>query len=46
MIGKVIGHIKENSGNKYLDFDSSDGKKEVFKKYTNFGMGFKTKLRS
>ena len=34
MIGKVIGHIKENSGNKYLDFDSSDGNKEVFKKYT------------
>ena len=32
MIGKVIGHIKEISGNKCLDFDSSDENKEVFKK--------------
>ena len=24
MIGEVIGHIKENNGNKYLVFDSFD----------------------
>ena len=33
MIGKVIGHIEENNGNKYLIFDSSDENKEVLKKY-------------
>ena len=33
MIGKVIGHIEETNGNKYLIFDSSDENKEVLKKY-------------
>ena len=32
MIGKVEGHIEENSGNKYLVFDSTDENKEVLKK--------------
>ena len=39
IIGKVDGHIKENNGNKYLVFDSTelhstDENKEVLKKYT------------
>ena len=33
MIGKVIGHIEENNGNKYSVFDSSDENQEVLKKY-------------
>ena len=38
MIGKVIGHIKEENGSKYLVFDSmelhsTNEKKEIFKKY-------------
>ena len=28
MIGKVIGHIEENNGNRCLVFDSSDENKE------------------
>ena len=32
MIGKVIGHIEENDGNKYLIFDSIDENKELLKK--------------
>ena len=31
--GKVIEHIEEKNGNKYLIFDSSDEFKEVLKKY-------------
>ena len=46
MIGKVIGHIEENNGNKYLIFDSSDENKEVFKNTKNFGMRLKIKLRT
>ena len=30
MIGEIIGHIKENNGNKCLVFDSSDENKEIF----------------
>ena len=32
IIDKVIGYIEENNGNKYLVFDSTGEKKEVFKK--------------
>ena len=32
IIGKAIGHIEENNGNKYLIFDSEDEDKEVLKK--------------
>ena len=46
MIGKVIGHIEENNGNKYLIFDSSDENKEVLKNTKNFGMRLKIKLRT
>ena len=31
--GKVIEHVEEKNGNKYLIFDSSDEFKEVLKKY-------------
>ena len=46
MICEVCGHIKENNGNKYLVFDSSDENKEVLKNTQNSGMGLKTKLKS
>ena len=32
IIGKAIGQIEENNGNKYLIFDSEDEDKEVLKK--------------
>ena len=32
IIGKAIGPIEENNGNKYLVFDSEDEDKEVLKK--------------
>ena len=32
IIGKAIGHIEENNGNKYLIFDSEDEDKEVLKR--------------
>ena len=32
IIDKLIGYIEENNGDKYLVFDSTDEKKEVFKK--------------
>ena len=33
LVDKVIGHIEEKSGNKYLVFDFTDKNKEVLKKY-------------
>ena len=36
IIGKVDGCIEERNGSKYLVFDSTDEKKEVLKKYTEF----------
>ena len=44
MIGKVIGHIEENNGNKYLIFDSSDENKEVLKKHTELWNGIESKI--
>ena len=32
MIGKVIGHIEENNGNKYLIFDFPDKNKKLLRK--------------
>ena len=32
MIGKVLGNIEENNGNKYAIFDSVDGNKKVLNK--------------
>ena len=46
MIGEVIEHIKENNGNKYLVFDSSDQNKEVLKNTNKFGMILKITLRT
>ena len=46
IIGKAVGHNKENNGNKYLVFDSADENKEVLKNIKNSGMGLKLKLRS
>ena len=46
MFGKVIGHIEESNGKKYLIFYSSDENKEVLKNTKNFGMGLKTKMRT
>ena len=46
MIGEVIGHIKENNGNKYLVFDSIVENKEVLKKYTELSDGIKNKIKT
>ena len=46
MIGKVIGHIEENDGNKYLIFDSIDENKELLKKYKELWDGIKNKVES
>ena len=51
IIGKVDGHIKENSGSKYLVFystelHSTDEKQRIIKKSKqNFRMGLKMKLK-
>ena len=34
IIGKTDGCIEEKTGNKYLNFSSTDKNKEVLKKYT------------
>ena len=44
IIGKVIGHIEENNGNKYLIFDFSEENKEVLKKYKELCDGIKNKI--
>ena len=50
IIGKVEGHIKENNGNKYFVFDSTElhstneNQKVFKKKKKSFGMGLKMKL--
>ena len=44
IIGKVIGHIEENNGNKYLTFDFSDENKEVLKKYKDLWDEIKNKI--
>ena len=44
MIGKVIGHIKENNKNKYLVFNSTYENKEIFKKYGELWDGIKNKI--
>ena len=46
IIGKAIGHIEENIGNKYLVFDSTDENKEVLKKYTEVWDGIKNKIKA
>ena len=46
MIGKVIGHIKENNENKYLIFYFSDENKEVLKKYKVPWDGIKNRIES
>ena len=51
MTGKVLGHIEENNGNKYLVFDSTqlhstDGNKEVLKKYTELWDGIKNEIKT
>ena len=45
MIGKVIEHIKENNGNKYLVFGSADGNKKVLKKFIELWDGIKNKIQ-
>ena len=46
IIGKAIGHIEENNGNKYLVFDSTDQNKEVLKKHTELSNGIKNKIET
>ena len=51
IIGKVDGHIKENNGNKYLVFDSTelhstDENKEVLKKNKEPWDGIKNEIET
>ena len=46
MTGKVIGHIEEKNGNKYLVFDSTDENKEVLKKSAEPWDGIKNKIET
>ena len=51
IIGKVDGHIKENNGNKYLVFDSTelhsaDENKKVLKKYAELWHGIKNEIKT
>ena len=45
MISKVIGHIEENNGNKYLIFDSIDENKELLQKYKDIWNRIKNKFQ-
>ena len=46
IIGKAIGHIEENNGNKYLVFDSTDENKEVLKKHTELWDEIKNEIET
>ena len=46
IISKEDGHIKENNGNKYLVFDSTDENKEVLKKHSDVWDGIKNKIKA
>ena len=46
IIGKAIGHINENNGNKYLVFDSADENREVLKKYKELWDGIENKIEN
>ena len=46
MIREVCGQIKENNGNKYLVFDSSDENEEVLKKQKELCNGIKNKIEN
>ena len=44
--GNVDRQPKENNGNKYLVFDSTDENKEVLKKFTKLWNGIKNKIET
>ena len=46
IIGQLDGYIKENNGNKYLVFDSTDENKEVLKNYTELWDGIKNETET
>ena len=46
IIGKVVGHIDEKNGGKYLVFDSTDENKEVLKKYRELWNGIKNEIET
>ena len=46
MIGKVIGHIEEKNGRKYLVFDLAGKNKEIFKKFSELWDGIKNKIET
>ena len=45
LVNHASGYIEEQSRNKYLVFDSTDGNKEVLKSTQNFGMRSKMNLK-
>ena len=46
MVGKIIGHVEEENGNKYLVFDFTDKNKEVLKKYAELWDGIKNEIET
>ena len=44
IFGKVHKFVEEKNGSKSLVFDSTDERKEVFKKKQNFEMGLEMRL--
>ena len=46
IIGKVAGHIEENSGIKNLVFDTTDESKEVLKKYKEIWYGVENEIET
>ena len=45
-LGEVDQHIEERNGSKYLIFDSTDGNKEIFKKYIEVWDGIKNEIET
>ena len=43
-VNHASGYIEEKNGNKYLIFDSTDGNKELLKKYKDVWNGIKNKI--
>ena len=46
MVGKIIGHVEEENGNKYLVFGFTDKNKEVLKKYAELWDGIKNEIET
>ena len=45
LVNRANGYIDKKGVNKYLNFDSRDGNKELFKKYNNVWNGIRNKIK-